>query len=128
MITFIDPGKLKIHEEIDPEKLKRLIQDLKKKKVLRKPVVVDKNTMLILDGHHRRLAFMKLGIKKLPCFMVDYKSRKVKIEFRRNSIKNKLLKEIVLQKMKSGELFPQKTTKHKLDNLPLINYGLEGKI
>ena len=124
MIVFLDPERLKSHERIDKVRLEELITDLKRKKVLRKPVVVDRKTLLILDGHHRRAAFVKLGIKKLPCFLVDYLSETVKVNFRRQDIKNKLIKEVILRKAKAGDLFPDKTTKHILSYRPVINYRL----
>lgn len=36
------------------------------------PILVDKDTRIILNGHHRTEACKKLGFTKIPCIVVDY--------------------------------------------------------
>ena len=79
---------------------------------------------MVLDGHHRCHVFLRLGIPTIPCYLVDYFDDKITVTFRRADIKNKLLKEIILQKVAMGEVFPNKTTKHRLLNRPVVNQKL----
>lgn len=120
-IILVDVDKLICHEKINPKRLKKLLRQIKQDKILKKPLVVDEKTMIILDGHHRHLVFQQLGIKKIPCFLVDYLDKNIRVAFRRPEVRERLIKEIVMQKAKSGKLFPFKTTKHFLPLRPTIN-------
>lgn len=44
------------------------------------PIVVDRNSLTILDGHHRHQAAVILGLDKIPVILVDYLSEDIKIE------------------------------------------------
>lgn len=124
-IKLIDTSKLVCHEKIDKARLDQLIGRLKKDGMLKKPVVVDRESLVILDGHHRYQAFCKLGIKKIPCFVVDYFDPKIKVNFRRKDVGNKLIKEIILLYIRLGKIFPYKTTRHIVNNRPIINSKLD---
>jgi len=77
-----------------------------------------------LDGHHRVQAFKLLGIKKIPCFLVNYFSDEIKLFNRRKNF-NATKSGVVLRALDEN-LFPYKTTKHVLE-LFRINYKLEVK-
>lgn len=109
------------HEKVESRKLEKVLADLKKTQILRKPVVIDVKSNIILDGHHRCQAFKEMGIREIPCLMVDYFSKDIKVYFRRPEIKNRLVKELILKYAEEGKLFPYKTTKHKLPNRPDVN-------
>lgn len=115
---------LRFHERIDDVRLRKLTVEIMRDKMLRKPVVVDRATRMVIDGHHRCHVFLRLGIPTIPCYLVDYFDEKITVTFRRTDIKNKLLKEIVLQKVASGALFPYKTTRHRLVKRPIVNQPL----
>lgn len=123
-LSLIEVRKLVCHERVDKEKVDKLVEELRAKKILKKPVVVDRKTMVILDGHHRCKAFACLGIKKIPCLLVDYFDDSVELYFRRLEVRNRLMKEVVLSYALSGKLFPMKTTKHRIKNRFIINYKL----
>ncbi|MEE9151461.1 MAG: ParB N-terminal domain-containing protein [Thermoplasmata archaeon] len=74
--TFIILGinELKEHEEIIEDLLEALAEEIKKDGVLKKPILVDKASMVILDGHHRLHALRLMGYEKVSVFLLDYTS------------------------------------------------------
>jgi hypothetical protein len=110
-IEKIKIRKLNPHEQIIEEKLKKLLTSLKGEKRLKKPIIVDEETKVILDGHHRAKAFSLLGLKEIPCRLVDYSSDEIAVEPRQNV---EISKEDVIEKGLSEELFPPKTSKHRI--------------
>ena len=105
----IELKQLNRHEEIIEENLKKVLTSLKVEKRLKEPVVVDEETKVILDGHHRIKAFEILGLREIPCRLVDYSSDGITVEPNRNG---DVSKEEVIEKGLSDELFPPKTSKH----------------
>jgi hypothetical protein len=124
-VKLIQVDKLVCHERINKKRLHVVMEDLQRTKVLHTPVVVDRKTLLILDGHHRCQAFVQLGIKEIPCLMVNYFDTDIEVTFRRIDMKQVLFKEIVLRKATEGKLFPFKTTKHRLPDRPIINVPIK---
>ena len=70
-------GELKIHEEIVPELLRELVQDIRSSGEVKDPVIADPSTGVILDGMHRVAALRELGCRYIPACMVDYRSPKI---------------------------------------------------
>jgi len=60
-ICFIDLEALKEHEEIRPDYLEQLKNEILSDGFLKMPIAVDKKTYIILDGHHRLHALKKIG-------------------------------------------------------------------
>lgn len=75
-IKFIQHNLLKQHEKINTNHLKLLLNQIKHDGILNHPIIVDKNTLIILDGHHRFNVLKKLGLSIIPVYFVDYKSKK----------------------------------------------------
>ncbi len=113
-IEKIDLRELNPHEEVKEENLKEVIEGIKSEKALKKPIVVDADTKVILDGHHRYEAFKVLGEKYIPCMMVKYGSEKVKVD---RWGEGAITKEEVVEKGLSDDLFPAKTSKHDLSEI-----------
>ena len=66
--------RVKIHEEVVPELLEKLVNQIRADNVAKDPVIVDLNTLVVLDGMHRVAALEKLGCKYLPVCLVDYRN------------------------------------------------------
>ncbi|VVB61172.1 ParB-like nuclease domain protein [uncultured archaeon] len=105
---MIDISDLKPHEEIDPKRVFQ-IQESIIKEGLKHPIVVDKLTKIILDGHHRYNVMKSLKIDKVPVFYVDYFDSRIVVDSW-NGLK--LTKNDVINNVREGKLFPNKTTKH----------------
>ena len=75
------------------------------------PVLIDSRTKIILDGHHRVYAANRLGLKKVPCCVIDYiENTSIQVETRRRDIF--INKAEVVKMALSPKVFPDKTTKH----------------
>jgi ParB-like chromosome segregation protein Spo0J len=104
-------NELNPHEQVIEENLNKVLKSLKIEKRLKEPVVVDEETKVILDGHHRVKAYEILGLREIPCRLVDYSSDKIAVEPHQNG---DISKEEVIQKGLRDDLFPPKTSKHRI--------------
>ncbi len=71
--------KLYPHEETIPEIVNWLVDEIKGG-TFKHPVIVDKETLVVLDGMHRLAALQLLGCKLIPVCLVDYDSRNIILE------------------------------------------------
>lgn len=107
---------LKAHEQVDPVYLKALAEDIRSSGLLRKAILVDRESYVILDGHHRVKALELLGCKKVPCILVNYSEPNILVFSWRND--KPLPKSLILKAASTGRILPPKTSKHmvKLEN------------
>jgi ParB-like chromosome segregation protein Spo0J len=68
-IEMIEIGSLKQHEMIREDHLKELIEEIGKDGYINDPIIVDKNTKVILDGHHRFNAIKFFGLAFSPVYL-----------------------------------------------------------
>jgi ParB-like chromosome segregation protein Spo0J len=110
-IVYIDPGELLPHEDVDPAAVQRVLADMKSSGVFATPLLVDRSTKVVLDGHHRLWASRELGCKRIPCYCVDYlEDDSIELESWRPDVK--LSKQMVIETGLAGRTFPLKTTRH----------------
>jgi len=114
------------HEEIIPSKVSQLEKMTIRWNAYVLPLVVDKITGIILDGHHRYNVAKNLDLQCLPCVLVDYLSDdSIELDVWPKSGRESISKEEVIQAGLSGVLFPPKTSRHRLpDHLPPISMPL----
>lgn len=115
---------LRGHEAVNYEHLYRLLREIVQDGVLKKPILVDVNTLIILDGHHRHAALQILGAEYIPAFLVDYNSERVRVGSWREDWR--VTKELVLKAGITGDKLPYKTSRHFLVGLevPEVNIPL----
>lgn len=101
---------LKPHEYVDPCRLSYLTGRITVDGVLKKPIVADYRTNVVLDGHHRLQALRLLGCRLIPVIYVDYRDPRIVVETFRRSVE--LTKDMVVEAGLKGRLFPPKTSKH----------------
>ena len=111
-IVLLDIKELKQHEKVSDSRVAKLLVDIKKRKKIINPILVSNDGNIILDGHHRVAALKILGLTKVPAEGIDYLIDNVKLNIRCKKTMNKLLKEILILKVKQGNIFPIKTTRH----------------
>ncbi len=66
--------RLHIHEEIIPSVVEQLSKDVKKDGHVKHPIIVDKKTLVVLDGMHRVAVIEHLGYELIPVCLVDYEN------------------------------------------------------
>ena len=111
-IVFIKIEELREHEEIRPDYLEELKNEIISDGILKMPIAVDKNTYIILDGHHRLHVLKRIGCKKIPVILVDYQSQEVQVVTWREG--ENITKEIIIHTALTGRRMPPKTSKHMI--------------
>lgn len=111
-IKLVQLNDLKQHEEVDPNHLRELKEEIESDNTLKFAIIVDKNTNVILDGEHRFNALKELGCKTIPVVYVDYNSPDIEIHSWKNN-PNITKKDIVLAGT-NGSRLPPKTSKHMI--------------
>ena len=101
---------LKTHEKAEPERVRRVLKEIRKSRVVTKAIMVDATSMVVLDGAHRLRALEALGCARAPAWLMDYSSDDV-IAFSKGR-KSQIPKEAVLEAAVRGPKFPPKTTRH----------------
>jgi ParB-like chromosome segregation protein Spo0J len=116
---------LKCHEQVVEGRVEELRERIKDDGKLKRPIVVEKSSLVILDGHHRYHALKRMGLIKIPVQLVDYNNGEVRVYLRRKELLVELIKEAVLQRAREGRLFPNKTTRHLIKKRAgIINFPI----
>jgi len=115
-VALVELSKLKPHEEVDLLYLKELKQEIKSDGILKLAIAVDKDTNIILDGHHRVAALKELGCTKIPVVFVDYNSSMISVTGHKSA---NITKKDVIEAGLSPKKFPPKTSRHiiKIDDV-----------
>ena len=111
-ICLIDIEELKEHEEIRPDYLEELKNEILSDGILKMPIAVDEKTYIILDGHHRLHALKKIGCKRIPVILFDYQSPEIEVLPHREG--ESVNKEMIIQTALAGRRMPPKTSKHMI--------------
>ena len=79
-IVLVELEGLNLHEEVDPGVLRCLLREIEDDEALWCPVIVDKESMVVLDGTHRVYALRNLGCKYVCVYFVDYSNPEIGVE------------------------------------------------
>jgi hypothetical protein len=125
-VSLVEVDRLRTHEAVRKRRVRELVEEIRKESGLKRPVVVDRDSLVVLDGHHRLAALREMGVKKAPVFLVDYFSDQVKVYLRRKELMMKLIKEAVIRMGLSSQVFGCKTTRHLVRDRPRgVKIGLD---
>ncbi|GMF21248.1 unnamed protein product [Phytophthora lilii] len=91
------------------------------------PLLVDRATGAILDGHHRYNVGVQLELECVPVVLVDYlEDDTITVDVWPKCGRDSLTKQEVIEMSLSDDLFPPKTSRHSFsDDLPPISVPLE---
>jgi len=114
---IISINKLLPLEKVFPTHLMNLEKMIENDGFILKPLLVDKNDGVILDGSHRYAYFLKNGYLEVPVFYVDYNDENIRVG---GKLKHRFLidsdcqisKKECVERAISGNLFPPRTTRH----------------
>ena len=117
---------LKAHEEIKIKNMEKLLEMTLKWDGFTKPLIADKATGTILDGHHRFAVAKRLELARIPAVCIDYlNDDTVELELWPASSLESISKQDVVDMALSSHLYPPKTTRHRIsDYLPPIHVSL----
>ncbi len=121
-VELVPVAKLQPHEETITKKVDELEKVTKRWRAYVLPLVVDRNTWTILDGHHRHQVAIRMGLICLPCVLVDYvEDDSIELDVWPNCGRDSITKEEVISHADQAVLLPPKTSRHRLpDYLPPI--------
>ncbi|MEM2321510.1 MAG: ParB N-terminal domain-containing protein [Candidatus Bathyarchaeia archaeon] len=109
-IRLVDISELKFHERTESNRLKSLKDEIYSDGILKKPIVIDGTTRVIIDGHHRAEALRLLGCKKIPVCCVDY--TRDEIGLKSNPEGAEITKDKVIEAALKNSPFKPKSTWH----------------
>lgn len=61
------------HEKTDPKAVNQLAQEIEADGLQKDPIIVEKDSRVVLDGMHRLAALKKLACTSILCYLVPYK-------------------------------------------------------
>ncbi len=112
-VSLVPVEWLKAHEEIRVRARDKLLDMTKRWGGFTKPLVVDKKTGSLLDGHHRYSVACLLNLTSVPAICVDYLfDETIIVETWPNSDYEEITKKDVVDMCLSDDLFPPKTSRH----------------
>jgi ParB-like chromosome segregation protein Spo0J len=122
MVELVPLEILRPHEEVLPKKVDQLEKMTHRWNAYTKPLLIDKLTGTILDGHHRYHVAMRLELLCVPCVLINYlEDDMIELDVWPNCGRENVSKKEVIEAALSGDLFSPKTSRHRLsDHLPPI--------
>lgn len=100
----------KPHEKTKPDVLRKIKNEIKNDGILKRAILVDKNTNVVIDGHHRLEALRQMGYSKIGVQFIDYQLPEIKVEsWKRDGY---ITKEMVINAGISGKKLPPKISKN----------------
>ena len=115
--------KLKPHEKFCPNNFRYWLKKIVTMQCWTHPLLVHKDTKVIMDGHHRYQIAQKLGLRYIPCILTSYKNPYIKVFYKDNS---KVDNQLIIKAGQSGKLFDTKSTRHEItiNCIPQLNIPL----
>ncbi len=109
-VSIAEVSSLKPHEETIPEIEKSLMAQILNSKMFRHPIIVDKETNVILDGMHRHKIALQLRLRYIPVIYVKYQDPSIRILrwWRASKVEDKkivlnLISNFMLKEIKASE-------------------------
>lgn len=117
--ALVDIGRLRPHERTQPRLLAKVLDEIRGTGYVRRALLVESEHLVILDGHHRYEALLRLGCVRAPAFLVDYKDDGIGLTTWPDATVKSVTKAEVVDRGLRGDPFPPKTTRH------LVGFDLE---
>ena len=113
---------LRPHEQIIHKKVDQLERITHRWNAYTKPLLLDRTTGTILDGHHRYHVAQRIDLLCVPCVLIDYlQDDSIELDVWPNCGRDSITKQDVIDAALSGDLMSPKTSRHRLsDHLPPI--------
>ncbi len=111
-ITLIETARLKPTEQVEAARVDALMRELAGDGCQRLPILVERESFAILDGHHRYRAAQALGLARIAAVVIAYEDPRLTLA---SWTAQTFSHDDVLTAARSGALLPQKSTRHILN-------------
>ncbi len=78
-IAIASIGALTLHEEVVSSHVESLCEAIEREGQVRDPVIVDRESQVVLDGMHRVTAIDRLGLASIPVCRVEYSDPSIEL-------------------------------------------------
>lgn len=113
------------HEHINAKRAEDVLQQMRTSHLIDYPLLIETDSSIILDGHHRYNALFQMGCELAPCVLVDINDDALQLQARREDVpvsKSKFISRV----LSANQLFPEKTTRFTIEpNLSAVNLSLD---
>lgn len=103
---------LRQSEMVDEAHVKGLAVEIREARAWTTPIPIEKRTGIVMDGNHRLRAAAMLGLRYLPCVLLDYLDPRVSVTHWRTGAPFSVAS-IGRRILEDRSLFPYKTTRHR---------------
>lgn len=111
-IKLIEVNSLLGHELVDTNHVVSLLKKISADGHWYEPIVIDEESYIVMDGHHRLEVAKKIGLKKIPCALLNYGQPSVSVY---KTLSNKKFNILTIKHAAmTGNKLPVKTTRHVL--------------
>ena len=126
-VELVPIAWLRPDEKVNPLNFDTLHEMTLRWSAYTKPLLVDRESGTILDGHHRHQVGIRIGLSRLPVIKVDYlEDESIELDIWPASTLESLTKQQVIDMALSENVFPPKTSRHRFsDHLPPIAVPLD---
>ena len=120
-VKLIEVNSLLGHEMVDTNHVASLLEKISAEGHWSEPIIIDKESHIVMDGHHRLEVAKKIGLKKIPCVLLNYGQSSVTVYkmFSDKKFSISLIKHAAM----TGNKLPVKTTRHVL-SVKIENVGI----
>jgi len=120
-IHFVRIDLIRPNERHHAEHAAALADTIMREQLWRIPITLERNSMAVMDGHHRFEAARRLKLNHVPCLLLDYDQ--VEVSATRQGYV--VTPEEIVRRARTGDLYPPKTTRHRFPSpLPDCNISL----
>lgn len=113
--VLVPIARLLPHEQIEQPRVDKLKLEIEEETAVTEPILVAKDSWVVLNGHHRVEALRQIGAKFVPAWVVNYEDTSVHVEkWSTARVSEDPNKEKIVSRAKEGKLYPPKTSKHTL--------------
>jgi L-serine kinase (ADP) len=111
-VALLPREELLPHEKHDPDHARDLAAEMEASGLWTTPLLIERQHLIILDGHHRWAAARRLGLTSVPAFLVSYGDPRLSLASWRPE--ERWIPRDVIACALTGRLCPMKTTRHIL--------------
>lgn len=112
-VELVPIAALRPHEEVNADHVQRIAKEIVRDGGVKRPLIVSRDCLTLLDGHHRYQVLRLLEADHAPCILVDYNDT-AKVEVTPWRSDEAMSPQIVRLAASSGVMLPAKTSRHKL--------------